>query len=775
MPKIAQIKKRDNSIVQFDRDKITQAIFRAAEAVGGDDKKEAERLAKTVEDSLNQKFKHTSIPSVEEVQDLVEKVLIEEGHAKTAKAYILYREKRRQIRDEQMALMNGFTTKLPFSMNSLRVIAGRYLVRDENGQICESPEGMFHRTAHALAQVEKNYDKSSKEIAETEKQFLEVLNKFEFTPAGRTLANAGAPTALVSNCIVLHMTDSMDGIYQTLKEACLLQQAGSGLGFPFHLLRPAGAFAVRSRAVASGPVSFLHVYNESFGVIKQQNRHGANMAVMRVDHPDILEFIHCKAVEGTIRNFNISVGLTDEFMQEVKSDSKEPWMCQYKGVKMKPRRIYRSSHFTISDIKEETITARELLNELVTAAWHNGEPGIVFLDEVNRTNPVPKLGSIEACNPCGEQFLHDGDVCNLGSINLEKFVVDGKITYDRLKEVTEVAIHMLDNVIDVTDFPVEKVHKTFRGNRRIGLGIMGFADMLYQLNIAYNSEEGFRTAEAVMGFIQRTAHEMSQKLAADKGVFPNYELSIYKEKGVNMRNAALTTVAPTGSISMIYEVSSGIEPYFALSYYKEVMGGQKLYYGNKYLERALKARGIYSQELMQKVAEKGSIQQIDEIPADMKKVFVTAMDIAAEDHIRMQAAFQRHIDNSISKTINFPNSATKEDVMHGYLLAWELGCKGCTVYRDASRNIQVLNLNGKSESKSKGKENVKTQNFASKQETEEISETALGTINIQVHDLDKLTKAELLKQGICPECHNKLTKEEGCAKCHNCAFSVCAL
>ncbi len=763
MPQILQIKKRDNNIVDFDVQKISQAIFHAAQSVGGDDTIESDRLAQLVADMLNQKFKHTSIPSVEEVQDIVEKVLIEEGHAKTAKAYILYREKRRQVRDEQMKLMNGFTTKLPFTNNALRVIAGRYLVRDdEKGSIVESPEGMFHRVADSLAAIERNYGKGDTEVKHTAQQFWEVLSSFEFTPAGRTLANAGAPTPLISNCIVLHMEDSMKGIFKTLSDAALLQKAGSGLGFPFHLLRPAGAFCKSSRGTAGGPVSFLHVYNEAFGVIKQQGRHGANMAVMKVDHPDILEFIHCKAVEGRIKNFNISVGITDAFMEAVKSESKEPWMCQFNGIQMKPRRVYRNKDMVIEKIEDETLTASELLHEIVTAAWHNGEPGVVFLDAVNRSNPVPKLGTIEACNPCGEQFLHDGDVCNLGSINLERFVVKGQVDYERLKVVTGIAIRMLDNVIDLTDFPVEKVNLTFRGNRRIGLGIMGFADMLYQLGIPYNSEEGIRTAEAVMSTIQKASHDMSEKLADEKGVFPNYELSIFKERGVKMRNAALTTIAPTGSIAMIYDVSSGVEPYFALSYYKQnVMGGQSLYYGNKHFEQTLRDRGLYSQELMQKVAEHGTIQDIEEIPEDIKKVFVTAMDISAEDHIRMQAAFQRHIDNSISKTVNFTNSATKEDVMNGYLLAWELGCKGCTVYRDGSREIQILSIKGKDDKKSK--------------QTDDQESPIDAQINLEVQELKSLSKAELMKKGICPECQNKLVKEEGCAKCHNCAFSVCAL
>ena len=696
--KITQVRKRDGRVVPFNKEKITNAIFRAAECVGGDDRVLAEKLADQVISILEKNMPLGAIPNIEDIQDLVEKVLIENGHAKTAKHYILYRNERAQVREQQKKIMNGKNTKLPFSLNALQVIAKRYLVHDRDGNVIESPDEMFYRVASTLAGIESNYGKDQGEISKIKDQFLEIMTQFEFTPAGRTLSNAGAPTPIVPNCVVLHMDDSMDGIFNTLKEAAMLQQAGCGLGFPFHLLRPAGTVAKRSRGVASGPVSFLHVYNDAFGVIKQQNRHGANMAVMRVDHPDILEFVHAKDVEGEIRNFNISVGLTNDFMQKVRDNDPSPWLCEWRGEKMKPRRIYRDGH-TVVDIKEETMTAREVFQEIISSAWKTGEPGCVMLDRVNETNPLPGLGRIEACNPCGEQYLHDGDVCNLGSINLEKFAKEGKVDYDRLRHVTKTAVRMLDNVIDLTSAPVEKINVAIRSNRRIGLGIMGFADLLYQLHIPYNSEEGFKTAEKIMKCIQDAAHEMSEQLAEEKGNLPNWDKSIYAQRNVKHRNAALTNIAPTGTISMIFDVSGGVEPYFALAYhYQGILGGStELYYVNKHLKRELEALGLATPEIMKQIYEEGTMANVEGIPESIKRTFVTSMDINPEDHTRMQAAFQKYCDNAISKTINFPEDATKEDVLQGYILAWELGCKGCTVYRNNSRKIQVLNLNKKKE------------------------------------------------------------------------------
>lgn len=591
---------------------------------------------------------------------------------------------------------------LGFSENAIRVLEKRYLVRNEAGEIIETPRQLFERVSNALAGVERNYGATEVEVQQWSKKFFDVMTHFEFIPGGRTLTNAGGPTRLVSNCIVLHFKDSMDSIFTTLTDAALLQQAGSGLGFAWHLLRPAGWRTARTRGVASGPVSFLNVYNQTFGVIKQQGRHGANMGVMRVDHPDILEFINCKKKEGDLVNFNISVSLTDEFMKAVKEGSSEPWMCEWNGVKMKPRIIKRNKRGHYVSHEDVNMTARELMDIIVEAAWSNGEPGVLFPDAANRFNPVPALGRLESTNPCGEQWLHDGDVCNLGSINLAKFVRAGVVDEVWLKEVTRIAVRLLDNVIDMSDFPVEKVSTRFRDNRRIGLGIMGFSDMLYQLHIPYNSPEGVATATRVMKLINDTAHDESETIARAKGVFPNWEISIYGPRSLNrpQRNAALTTVAPTGSISMFADCASGIEPFFALAYKKEnIMGGDSLNYVNPHLEVALQERGLYSKELLEDVANTGTIQHHSEIPLDMRRVFVTSMDINADDHIKMQAAFQKHVDNSMSKTINFPNSATQDEVRKGYILAWELGCKGCTVYRDGSRDEQVLNLNSRKDEK----------------------------------------------------------------------------
>ncbi len=585
--------------------------------------------------------------------------------------------------------------ELGFADNAIRVMEKRYLIRNEEGKLIETPKTMFRRVARALAEVERRYGANDAQIKDWEEKFYTVLSHFEFTPAGRTVTNAGAPTRVISNCIVLHFEDSMDGIFSTLKDAALLQQAGSGLGFAWHLLRPAGTVTIASRGMASGPVSFLHAYNTAFGVIKQQGRHGANMGVMRVDHPDILEFIDCKRKEGDIVNFNVSIGMTDAFMNAVKANTKEPWLCEWKGKKMKPRIIKRNNRGVYLSHDDVTLTARELMDRIVESAWMNGEPGVLFPDAANRSNPVPHLGRLEATNPCGEQWLHDGDVCNLGSINLASFVQEGKVNEKRLREVTRLATRMLDNVIDISDFPAEKVNKRFRENRRVGLGIMGFADMLYQLRVPYNSPEGFATAERVMQIVNDASHEESEATGREKGVFPNWEKSVFGPTGKNIprRNAALTTVAPTGSISMLLDCSSGVEPFFALAYFKEnIMGGDSLTYFNKYLEAELKRIGLYSKELVDDVIKTGSVQHRTDLPEDVRRTFVTAMDISAEDHIRMQAAFQKHVDNSISKTINFKNSATRDDVRNGYIMAWELGCKGGTVYRDGSRQEQVLSV-----------------------------------------------------------------------------------
>ena len=419
------------------------------------------------------------------------------------------------------------------------------------------------------------------------------------------------------------------------------------------------------------------------------------MAMMSVGHPDVLDFIRSKEIEGEIRNFNVSVKITDEFMRALMETPDKLWYCDWKREKVKPHKVLRHPNGVVYGHEEVDITVRELFDELVNYAWLNGEPGIVFIDTVNRTNPLPGLGRIECSNPCGEQFLHPYDNCNLGSINLSVFVKDGAVDYRRLKYVTRVAIRLMDNVIDLFDFPVAAVNETARKNRRIGLGIMGFADMLYRLRIKYNSEEGYMTAEKVMSAIQGAAEEASRALAKEKGVFPNLPLSVFAGRKVEMRNAALTNVAPTGATSMMLDTSSGVEPNFALAYIKQDKDGVQYHYLNKYFEAELHRRGLDSEtieKIKEEIVKNGSIARMTELPYDLRETFVVSMDMSGEEHVRMQAAFQRHLDNSISKTINFPGSATREEIKRSFILAWKLGCKSCTVYREGSRVVQILNL-----------------------------------------------------------------------------------
>ncbi|GAB4142670.1 MAG: vitamin B12-dependent ribonucleotide reductase [Patescibacteria group bacterium] len=745
---VKKVRKRNGEIVDFDLERIKKAVLGPFSEVFNE-KIDLQKVSLTVEivkNKISAKFHTNSIPAVEEIQDIIEESLMEISEPKVARAFIIYREERKKLRSEREDALGGQQTELKLSPESARVIASRYLTIDKNGKVVEIPEEMFARVSRALAEVEYDYLKPSSEVLKLEKDFYEIMTTFKFLPAGRTLRNAGGPTALVANCIVLDFEDDMRSIFSTLTEAAVLQQAGSGLGFPFHLLRPAGMMTIRTRGVSSGPVSFLQIYNRAFGIIKQQGRHGANMAIMSIDHPDILEFINCKKDEGSIENFNISVGLTDKFMKEVESNSQTPWMCEWKGVKMKPRRIFRDNKGRITKIEEVTMTAKDIFDEIIDAAWGNGEPGVVFLDEVNKTNPLPELGRIEACNPCGEQFLHAGDVCNLGSINLEKFVKNKKIDWDDLERTTRIAIRMLDNVIDRTDFPSERVNTMFRSNRRIGLGIMGFGNALFRLRVAYNSDEGRGLGEKFMKFINDVSHDESSKIAEEKGVFGNWDKSVYFKKGIKMRNAALTTCAPTGSISMAADTSSGIEPNFALAFKKIVQSGVYNYFNQPFKE-ALEEYGIRDEKILEEIVQKGSLKNIKGIPEEMKRIFVTAMDISAEDHILMQVAFQKHVDNSISKTINFPNSATKEDVKNGYFLGWKNRLKGLTVYRDGSREVQVLELNSKTSEKKKVQE-------IDNEESENIPLSA---------DSSKL----------CPDCGDMLHIEEGCNKCYSCGFSYC--
>jgi len=567
-------------------------------------------------------------------------------------------------------------TDTGLSENAVAVLKKRYLKKDERGEPIEEPIELFRRVAANIAEGEfrfKEGDEAQRLYEKFNQKFLRLMLNRNFMPNSPTLMNAGRELQQLSACFVLPVEDSIDGIYDTLKHQAIIHKSGGGTGFGFSRLRPKNDIVKSTMGVSSGPVSFMAIYDASTDKIKQGGtRRGANMGILRVDHPDIEEFIRCKNDNSMINNFNISVAVTDAFMEAVERDTDFDLVNPRNGEVAK------------------TIRARNLFSSIVEGAWLNGEPGVVFIDRINADNPTPQF-PIESTNPCSEAHLPPYDSCNLGSINLERFYREeaGDVDWEDLRETVHLAVRFLDNVIEMNSYPLPEIDEMSRGNRRVGLGVMGFADLLIKLGIAYDSDEGLRFAEKIMKFVDDEAWEASRDLAGERGVMPHYVGSRHEARSDRVRNATVTTIAPTGTISIIAGCSGGIEPLFAVAFMRR-QAEMELPDVNPEFVKLARARGFYSEELMKKIAERGSVRGIPEVPEDVRRVWVTSHDISSEWHVRMQAAFQKHTSMGISKTINLPNEATVKDVEDAYRFAYSLGCKAMAVYRDGSRDAQVL-------------------------------------------------------------------------------------
>lgn len=655
---------------QVTHDQIVTAVFRAGESMGINDRDMLEQLT----DQVSRRLKVAQpLPGMEQ--------LVETQQPRKAPTPELQEYVAQLLSADEFTpqVSSKFVSGIELSDNALRVLETRYLQKDGDHNVIETPQDLFRRVARHVASAELNYDPNA-DVSYWEDQFYDLMASLLFLPNSPTLMNAGRELGQLSACFVLPVYDSMESIFDAVKYTALIHKSGGGTGFSFSNLRPEKDTVGSTGGVASGPVSFMQVFDTTTDVIKQGGmRRGANMAILRVDHPDILHFIEVKGDPNTLTNFNLSVGITDAFMQAVEQGSDYVLTNPHTGQAV------------------GSLNAKDVFDKVVHMAWKTGDPGIVFLDKINANNPTPHLGSIESTNPCGEQPLLPYESCNLGSVCLSRMVthLDGKptIDYARLASTIKLAVRFLDDVIDVNEFPLPQIRERTLATRKIGLGVMGFADLLIQLGIAYNSQQGLDAAEEIAHFVSQESDRASLELATERGVFPAFEGSIYDgQDEARFRNASRTTVAPTGSLSIIGNCSSSIEPIFGLTYVRHILDDQEFIEVNPYFEQAAKEQGFYSDDLMKLLAEGTRLQDVPDVPEKVKRLFVTAHDISPDWHVKMQAAFQRHTNAAVSKTVNFPTQATPDDIARVYMLAHQESLKGITIYRDRSRDSQVLTV-----------------------------------------------------------------------------------
>jgi ribonucleoside-diphosphate reductase alpha chain len=730
----------------INRTQIARVIFTAAESMGISDRKRIEWLTGQVIERLE---RPQTLPGMENLVSRVhkQKKITTEYEILTMVKEFLTSEEQEQEEEIQTRKENAevlpktearTATGIKLSENALRVLERRYLKKDKKGNIIEAPGEMFRRVAQAVAAAELIYNPKA-DAKGWEEEFYRVMADLEFLPNSPTLMNAGRELGQLSACFVLPIEDSMESIFEAVKNTALIHKSGGGTGFSFSRLRPERDRVGSTGGVASGPVSFMRTFDVATDVIKQGGtRRGANMAILSVDHPDIMEFITAKEDLASLTNFNISVAVSNRFMEAVEAGD------DYNLINPRTREVVAK------------LNAGEVFDKIVALAWKTGDPGIVFLDRINKDNPTPHLGSIESTNPCGEQPLLPYESCNLGSINLARMLkkVNGAkdIDYSKLAGTVKTAVRFLDNVIDVNRFPLPEIDEMTKKTRKVGLGVMGFADMLIQLGIPYNSEKALEVASEIMQFVSDEAEKASAAMAEERGAFPACEGSVYDVVGgPRLRNASCTTIAPTGTLSLIAGCSSGIEPLFALSYTRNILDGTRLVEVNPYFEEAARQGGFYSGELMQKLADGAHLGDMDGVPEESKRIFVTAHEIDAKWHVRMQAAFQKHTHNAVSKTVNFPREATREDVANVYRMAYKEGLKGITIYRDGSREGQVLTTGR--EKKPQGAELApRRRSKATSGVTEKVT-TGCGNLYVTVNSDE---------QGIC-EVFSHLGKSGGCA------------